>query len=194
MCFFAARGKNKLKLPSISNWKLYFRSQIFFSSTAPPLFPLPGHSPISLPLVSLLFLSVSLIFCLQTLYIWLCQKQCLLSQTLFTTTVAVQECWCLRQEVCLCLVRIVIPPFIFALTFCGSGGGAWRLWASARGGKQLGCQHWTSSQHCCEALQDWIPKPYVSQVLCRPPHLEPCKRDRVIMFWQELLHICLSPQ
>lgn len=90
-----------------------------------------------------------------------------------------------------CLVRIVIPPSIFALTFCGSGGGAWRLWASARGGKQLWCQHWTSNQHCCKALQDWIPKPYVSQVLCRSPHLEPCKRDTVIMFWQELLHICL---
>lgn len=64
-------------------------------------------------------------------------------------------------------------PFIFALTFCGSGGGARWQRASAWRGEQLGCQRWTSNQHCCQALQNWIPKPNVSQVLCRSLHLEP---------------------
>lgn len=64
----APKGKNKMKWPSISNWKLYFCSQLFFSYTA-PLFPLSSHLPISLSLVSLLFLLSS---ASKHLNIWLC--------------------------------------------------------------------------------------------------------------------------
>lgn len=65
------------------------------------------------------------------------------------------------------LAYLCSPPF-------GSGARAWWQRARARGGEQLGCQHWTGDQHCWQALQDGVPKPYVSQVHCRSPHLETC--------------------
>lgn len=82
--------------------------------------------------------------------------------------------------------------FNFALTFCGPGAGAW--WQRARRSEQLGCQHRSSDQHRWQAQQGRIPKPHVSQVLRRSPHLETRRQDSIVMFLQELphMHICFS--